>query len=363
MFEPAVERREARHLLEWSPLYCRRSMGGVRRVGLRYRSDAKPLTGERTQKLGELAAPHESGTEPRHFDGPPPVEVRSDRLIYRDAVVAHLDGFRPLLLDLVLPAAGGPVPMVVWIHGGAWLRGSNKPYATPVPVELIRDSLLDAGIAVASVQYRLSGEAIFPAQIHDVKAAVRWLRHHAAELRLDPSRFGAWGDSAGGHLAALLAVTGNVTELEGDVGVTGVSSSIQACVDWYGPTHLASMQAQAHPLATDDHDAPNSPTSRLVGAQIQTAPKLATTASPITHVSGSAPPILIIHGVEDRSVPIGQSSLLAEAYERAGAQARFLPIPHADHVFEGSDHRPLVAASVDFLSTALRAHPSPTQHA
>ena len=153
-----------------------------------------------------------------------------------------------------------------WIHGGAWLRGSNKPYATPVPVELIRDSLLDAGIAVASVQYRLSGEAIFPAQIHDVKAAVRWLLHHAAELRLDPSRFGAWGDSAGGHLAALLAVTGNVTELEGDVGVTGVSSSIQACVDWYGPTHLASMRAQAHPLATDDHDAPSSPTSRLVGA-------------------------------------------------------------------------------------------------
>ncbi|MFG1625393.1 alpha/beta hydrolase fold domain-containing protein [Kribbella sp. NPDC049227] len=313
--------------------------------------------------MEEFAATRASAAEPGPFDGPPPVEVRGDRLVYRDAVVARPEGFRPLLLDLVVPADGGPVPVVVWIHGGAWLRGSSKPYPTPVPVELIRDCLLDAGSAVANIQYRLSGEATFPAQLHDVKAAVRWLRHHAGELRLDPRRVGAWGDSAGGHLAALLAVTGNVPELEGDAGVTGVSSSIQACVDWYGPTDLASMQAQAHPLATEDHDAPDSPASRLVGAPIQTVPKLAAAASPVTHVSAGAPPILILHGIEDRSVPIGQSRLLADAYDRVGAPARFLPIAHADHVFEGSDHRPLVAASVDFLTTTLREHPSPTRSA
>ncbi|GAA4629985.1 hypothetical protein GCM10023196_053540 [Actinoallomurus vinaceus] len=288
------------------------------------------------------------------FDGPPSADRRGDRMIYRDAVVAHVDGFRPLLLDLVTPVGGGPVPVVLWIHGGAWMRGTNKPYPTPVPVDLIRDGLLDAGIAVASVQYRLSAEAIFPAQLYDVKAAVRWLRHHAVELGLDSGRFGAWGDSAGGHLAALLAVTGHRGDLEGDLGVTGVSSAVQACVDWYGPAHLASMQAQSHPLATDDYDAPDSVVSRLLGAPVQTVLERAAIASPVTHVSSGAAPILIIHGVEDRLVPVDQSRMLADAYDRAGANARFTPIDNADHVFEGVDHRPLVKASVDFLSTALR---------
>src|SRR5262249_35630047 len=150
-------------------------------------------------------------------------------------------GGRDLLLDLYLPSAGpGPFPVVVWIHGGAWLTGSRFPAPNAA-------QLTSLGFAVASVDYRLTSQAgqwgaepvIFPAQIHDVKGAVRWLRANAATYNLDPARFGCWGSSAGGHLAALLATSGDVPALEGTVGGNaGFSSAVQACADFFGPTDL-----------------------------------------------------------------------------------------------------------------------------
>ncbi|HAA77855.1 TPA: lipase, partial [Candidatus Latescibacteria bacterium] len=150
----------------------------------------------------------------KHADVPPGVTVD------RDLVYATVDG-KDLKLDVYWhPDATKPMPLVVWVHGGAWRKGSKKnPRAK---------GLLDKRYAVASVQYRLSQEAIFPAQIHDCKAAIRWLRSNAAKYKVDPDRFGVWGVSAGGHLVALLGTSGDVEELEGDLGVTGVSSRVQA---------------------------------------------------------------------------------------------------------------------------------------
>ncbi|MGA8117739.1 MAG: alpha/beta hydrolase [Actinocatenispora sp.] len=297
------------------------------------------------------------GYGPPPYGAPPAVAEQDGAWLYRDALVARIDGFRPLMLDLSVPMGRSEVPVVVWIHGGAWLHGSHKDQPGPVPSRQIRASLLDAGIAVAAVQYRLSGEAVYPAQLHDVKAAVRWLRHHAGVLGLDPARFAAWGDSAGGHLAALLAVTGTPAaggpDTEGDLGLTGVSSAVRACVNWYGVTELDTMQAQSHPYATVDHDAPDAPESRLIGAPVRSAPELAAAASATTYVTAGAAPMLLLHGVEDRTVPIGQSEVLADAYRRAGARAEFVPVPGADHVFDGVDRRPLIDRSVHFLRTEL----------
>ena len=168
-----------------------------------------------------------------------------------------------LRLDLWPSTTGsGRAPVAIWIHGGAWLGGS---YNSP-PTAL--QQLLQSGFAVASVQYRLSGAAIFPAQIHDVKGAVRFLRPHADEYNLDPTRFSAWGSSAGGHLAALLATSGDVIDAEGTTGGNlTYSSRIQAAVDYFGPTDLLQMNLDVTtpPGSVIDHDAPSSPESQLIG--------------------------------------------------------------------------------------------------
>jgi acetyl esterase/lipase len=183
-------------------------------------------------------------------------------LVY--ATVTNDDGSPATLrLDLWQNTTGsGRAPLLIWIHGGAWLAGT---YNSPPPA---LQALLQSGFAVASVQYRLSGAAIFPAQIHDVKGAVRFLRSHADEYNLDPTRVSAWGSSAGGHLAALLATSGDVAEAQGTTGGNlTYSSRIQAAVDYFGPTDLLQMNADVTtpPGSIIDHDAPNSPESQLIG--------------------------------------------------------------------------------------------------
>ena len=161
-------------------------------------------------------------------------------MLYRDAVYARVVGFRPLMLDLYVPVAPGSVAVVVYLHGGAFTGGTHKISRDPLGVRVAR-VMAARGIAVASVGYRLSAEARFPSQVHDVKAAVRWLRHHARELGIDPDRIGVWGASAGGYLAAMLAVTEGHPELDGRVGVVGEDSGITAGVSWYGPANLATQ--------------------------------------------------------------------------------------------------------------------------
>ncbi|WP_433124414.1 alpha/beta hydrolase fold domain-containing protein [Micromonospora sp. CA-240977] len=268
----------------------------------------------------------------------------SDRIEYRDIVVNEVPGFRPLTLDLVVPAAvPDPVPVLVWIHGGAWLFGSPKHPADWLMRADPFTAAIRAGFAVASAQYRLSGEAPFPAQLDDVKAAVRWLRRNGDQVGVDRGRIAVWGESAGGHLASLVALT----------GVDQDDSRVDAAVCWYAPANLLTMQSQAHPSATIDHDAADSPESLLIGAALTEHPELGRAASPITHVTGQAPPMLLVHGDQDLVVPVGQSEELAAALAAAGAEVELSVVPGADHCFAGVPLEPVVRDSLAFFTRVL----------
>ena len=233
---------------------------------------------------------------------------------------------KDLLLDLYRPErpAADKLPLVVWIHGGGWRNGSkdNAGLAAPLAAE---------GYVVASISYRLSGDAIFPAQIHDCKAALRWLRAHAGDYGIDPRRAGVWGASAGGHLAALLGTSGGVRELEGDVGGNlRYSSNVQAVCNFFGPTDL--LQMDAHSISDRIvHDAPDSPESRLIGGPIQEHPEQAAKANPIRYVTPDDPPFLIVHGDKDPLVPFHQSELLYAALEQAGVPATLHRVVDGEH--------------------------------
>ena len=206
-------------------------------------------------------------------------------------------------MDLYLPEhAAGPVPPIIYIHGGSWSEGS-KEGGPGMRLPAI-------GFAVAKINYRLSSQAVFPAQIEDCKAAVRFLRAHAADYHLDPRHIGAWGSSAGGHLAALLGTSGGVRELEGSEGGLNVSSRVQAVCDFFGPSNFTPVAGQASYESQERMDSPASPVFHLLGGPASKKPELAKLASPITFVSRSAPPFLIMHGDHDSVVPLEQSQLL-----------------------------------------------------
>jgi len=217
-------------------------------------------------------------------------------------------------LDVFVPKGDGPFPLVIWVHGGAWSGGSKD--GNPAI------ALLDKGFAVAGVNYRLSQHAVFPAQIHDCKSAVRYLRANAKKHNLDPDRFGAWGASAGGHLVALMGTAGDVKDLEGDIGTKTGSSRVQAVCNWFGPTDLLKMSP---PPAT------NNPITRLLGGTTGDKKDLAISADPITHITADDPPFLIMHGSKDTTVPLNQSELLEAALKKAKIECEFLVFKDAGH--------------------------------
>ena len=232
-------------------------------------------------------------------------------------------GQKSLLLDLYLPQEGQmPWPVIVWIHGGAWRKGSKD---TPPALFMVA-----RGYAVASISYRLSQEAIFPAQIFDCKAAVRWLWANAGSYDLNPVRIGAWGASAGGHLAALLGTSGGVERLEGTVGVQGYSSRVQAVCDWFGPSDFLRMNDSPGQI---DHDAPDSPESQLIGGPIQEHRAKVAQANPITYIGPDTPPFLIMHGRQDDVVPPNQSLLLHQALQAADVQSTLVMLEGQGHGF------------------------------
>ncbi len=240
--------------------------------------------------------------------------------VHRD--IAYVtDGHERQKLDLYIPDTGENLPLIIWVHGGAWLGGSKERYA---PMEYLK-----SGYAGASINYRLSQHAIFPAQIEDVKAAVRWIRANAKTYRLDPNRFAAWGSSAGGHLVAMLGTAGDITEFEVGENLE-VSSQVQAVVNYFGPTDFLQMDAHRLPDGLV-HDAPDSPESKLVGGPIQEHEDRVARANPITYVSKADPPILIIHGDQDKLVPYHQSLLLKEALEAVGAPVTLYRVEGGGH--------------------------------
>jgi acetyl esterase/lipase len=277
-------------------------------------------------------------------------------------------GTQTLSMDLWLATGEAErAPLVIWIHGGGWQSGT---YNNPPPG---LQAMLDAGFAVASVQYRLSGAAIFPAQIHDVKGAVRYLRAHADDYSLDASRFAAWGSSAGGHLTTLLATSGGVAELEGTTGGNLEQSSIlQTAVDYFGPTDIVNMTLDiTTPPGGASHDSPSSAESKLIGfadpgegigvlrtnltnpaAPFPQKAALATLVNPITHIDAADPPIFIAHGDQDTTVPLKQSFRLETALSVQNIDHVMRVVVGAGHGF-GTQTATINAEAIAFLSEQL----------
>jgi acetyl esterase/lipase len=261
------------------------------------------------------------------------------------------DGHERNKLDLYLPAkADGPLPVIVWVHGGAWSAGSKDN-----PGQVL--AFVGKGYAVASIGYRLSQHAVFPAQIEDCKAAIRWLRANAQTYQLDPEHIGVWGASAGGHLAALLGTSGGVKELEGEGGSAEQSSRVQAVVDFFGPTDFLQMDAHAVKGAFLKHDPANSPESKLIGGAIQENVEKVERANPVKYVTKDAPPFFIAHGEQDPLVPCHQSELLYEALKKAEVEVTFQKIPGAGHGSKEFGTDKMQAAVQEFFDKHLKPKP------
>jgi acetyl esterase/lipase len=225
------------------------------------------------------------------------------------------DGHERQKLDLYLPQKSeGPFPLVVWIHGGAW-RGGDKSGCPALP-------LTGRSYAVASLNYRLSRHAVFPAQIEDCRAAIRWLRGKAKEFNLDPERIGVWGGSAGGHLVSLLGTTGDKKEWDSVGDFRDQSAAVQCVLNWYGPSDFRDI---------GDSLPDQSPVTLLLGGQVKDHRELAAAASPLAHVHAKCPPFLIVHGTKDPIVKVGHSQRLAESLKAKECDVTLTLLEGAGH--------------------------------
>lgn len=274
---------------------------------------------------------------------------------YNEVIYAQVMGYRPLCLDLLIPDGSPSLPpIVVVIHGGGWSMGRRGlDQAFPVNFAMLAQRLLDGGFAVASADYRLTGEAIWPAQIQDLRAAVRWLRTAGPVLGFDASRLGVIGESAGGHLSLMLGTNASNPSFDNEDGVRAGSVDVQAAVAWYPPTDLFRLESQRLPESPADHSSADAPESLLIGAAVEDHRELADSASPITYVSAASAPTLLIHGDHDVVVPFEQSVSFESAMQRVGASARLLAVHGADHCFLGADDEPLIDASVEHFRKHL----------
>lgn len=255
----------------------------------------------------------------------------------KDVVYATVDGI-PLALDLYVPVATPPRVLLVWVHGGAWNTGSKAG----VPGPLVR-----SGLAVASVDFRQASVARFPAQAHDIKAAIRFLRANAGTYGYRADRIVIAGASSGGHLAALVGVTNGHRELEGSIGnALDVSSNVQAVVSYYGASNLRTILAQSTPFGLNMR---RPALERLLGGQPDQVPDLATLASPVAHVDASDPPLLLFHGDQDPQMPINQAHELQGAYEQAGRPVTLFVLHGVAHGGEAFFAPRYMKALLDFV--------------
>ena len=237
----------------------------------------------------------------------------------KDLEFANVNG-QSLKLDLYLPQSVENPPLVVWIHGGGWRAGSKEKCGIKWMAE--------HGYAVASISYRLTDKAIFPAQIHDCKAAIRWLRANKSKYGYSVQKVGVAGSSAGGMLAALVGTSGDVKELEGNVGGNAdYSSRVDAVIDFFGASDFI-LRSKTQPHRANE---PGSVVHRLLGGGANEKVELAKQASAVTHVSSDDPPVLVFHGDKDKTVLLDQSERLNEVYKKAGLNIDFRVLKGAGH--------------------------------
>jgi acetyl esterase/lipase len=258
-------------------------------------------------------------------------------------------------LDIYLPSEGnGPYPVIISIHGGAYSGGDKMG-----PDLLMAMSALKRGYAVVSVNYRLSGEAVFPAQIHDIKAAIRFLRANAAQYNLNPNQIACWGSSAGGQLSALAGTSGGVKALQDpSLGNADQSDCIQAVVDWCGPINFLTMDEQFKKSGINGtlQNNPDSYTSRFMGKQITQIPEMVKKANPETYITPDDPPILIQHGTIDPLVPVQQSTDFSKKLEAVLGKSKVqtVVIQGAGHDGKGLNTPENISRVLDFLDARLK---------
>lgn len=276
------------------------------------------------------------GAEPSMADTFPqvPVAFPGGVSAWHDVTYQQQPGFRPQIVDIYVPAGKGLHPLVVYIHGGGWIGGHTRQSGAFADFPRMLAGLAAEGFTVASVEYRLSGEAPFPAQARDVNAAIRFLVGHAAQYQIDPKRIGVFGGSAGGHLAALAALSCRDTALD---PASANDACPTAAASWYGVMDFATMPRLSQPGSAEQH---------LLGCKEACAPEQVRAASPISYVSAKAPPMLIIAGENDQAVPVAQSRELEAALRAEGADVRAIYYPGIDHSFLGKSAAETAATSL-----------------
>ena len=266
-----------------------------------------------------------------------------------------------LKIDVAIPPGPGPFPAVLCIHGGAWAIGDRHMWALgdrSGRTSLIRDLAL-RGYVAATADYRLAPKHPFPAQVEDVKTAVRYLRAHAAEFHLDPLHVAALGESSGGHLSLMLAFTTPADGLEGTHGDLTQSTAVQAVVNFYGPSDFTTWSEAATPMQLQL-------LTNFLGTTDPTSP-LVRRASPLTYLRAGAPPVMTVHGSLDSIVPVSQSVRLHEALRVAGVRERLVLFPGCDHVMFGKDPITAWHTGMDFLDEVFKRPaaaglPTPATH-
>lgn len=323
-----------------------------------------------TEPAGSAAAPSvragATSSGPTSSVAPSRTGVVADAEVLKQLPYASRSPTQALHLSLPV-RTGAAVPLVVLVHGGGFYEGDKGD------VRFLVEALNARGYATAAIDYRLSGEALFPAAVQDVTSAIRWVRANAAVHGIDPDRIAVWGLSAGGNLAAMAALTadrGTLTDPDTgpqDSGDPFVTGAVQAVLAWYAPMDFATMDAQSVdpggcPGQPDLHDPAGSPESRFLGAPLAAVPELVRSAAPATYLAGAAggvladgtpiPPFLLVHGDRDCTVPYAQSLEFADAVRAAGGSAQVNIVAGAGHAVPEID-RTQVRSSIDFLDTTL----------
>jgi acetyl esterase/lipase len=273
---------------------------------------------------------------------------------HADVTYSTLPGFRPMVVDIYMPPKkGGPKPLILYIHGGGWVAGHTRHSGALSNFPSVLAQLASEGFVVASLEYRLSGEAAFPAQLQDARAAIRFLKTNAAQYGIDPSRVGVWGGSAGGHLAALTALSCGDTSLDPAPAAAG-SECVQSAVTWYGVFDFKSMLARGV-----DSTAEN---GLLRCTPANCSAQAIKVVSPSTYIDTKDPPFLLIHGETDVVVPVSQSRDVEVRMKAAGMSVDSIYIPAVDHSFIGATAAETRAATLkatnatfDFFHKTLKA--------